>query len=535
MRRSYHPFINESTVEVRRMADDKITAGGIHRSRLFLGTCLALIPTGLAFGLVSNILTQLKQEFILTNFQVGLIGGAALWGMAISLLMIGPLLEGFGLKNGARVAFAGHLAGITIMIAAVTRAGDPSAFWILMLGAATLAAGNGMIEVTGNPLVAALYPDQKTVHLNWFHAFFPIGIVLGGLIGFVLANYGGAFGRWPYQLAVIYVPIAVYGTMLLGQRFPKTENAEAGVPVGEMFRYTLTHPGFLLMLAMMAITTSIELGPMRWVPAVLEAVGMHGILVLVWISGWMVVLRLLANHFVERLAPTGMLLMAAVLTGTGLFGLSYVTGLWSAIAVATLFAWGVAFFFPTMVGLVSERMPRTGSLGIVLMGGVGLGVAGGVGVPVMGEIADRYLSEAMDPAETIQLLERVEGEFPAYVVEAGNADEAALGYRRQDASDALATTRAALDAYEATGDIQGDVTANALRAVVATALPGEPLVDQAAAILQPAEAYGGQRSFRFAAPASLVLIAVFGTMYVRDRRQGGYRVVRLEREAATAE
>ncbi len=506
---------------------------GIHRSRLFFGTCLALVPTGLAFGLVSNILTQLKQEFILTNFQVGLIGGAALWGMAISLLVIGPMLEGFGLKNGARVAFAGHLAGITIMIAAVTRSGDPSAFWILMLGAAVLAAGNGMIEVTGNPLVAALYPDQKTVRLNWFHAFFPIGIVLGGLIGFVLANYGGGFGRWPYQLAVIYLPIAVYGAMLLGQRFPKTENAEAGVPVGEMFRYTFTHPGFLLMLAMMAITTSIELGPMRWVPAVLEAVGMHGILVLVWISGWMVVLRLLAGHFVERLAPTGMLLMAAILTGTGLFGLSYVTGLWSAMAVATLFAWGVAFFFPTMVGLVSERMPRTGSLGIVLMGGVGLGIAGGFGVPVMGEVADRYLAEALDPAETVAVLNRVDEEFPAYAAREG--DEAELGYSLRDVEDAIAATRAALDAHDSNTAIQGDLTANALRAIVATALPGEPLVGEAAAILQPAEAYGGQRSFRYAAPAALVLIVVFGTMYLRDRRQGGYRVVRLEREAATAD
>ena len=140
---------------------------GANRSRLFFGTCLALIPTGASFALVSNILVPLKQEFILTNFQVGLIGGAALWGMAISLLVMGPMLEAFGLKNGARLAFAGHLIGITLMIAAVTRVGDPSAFWMLMGGAATLAAGNGMIEVTGNPLVAALYPDQKTKRLNW--------------------------------------------------------------------------------------------------------------------------------------------------------------------------------------------------------------------------------------------------------------------------------------------------------------------------------------------------------------------------------
>src|SRR5687768_1395700 len=91
------------------MAEPQPSAG-IHRSRLFFGICLALIPTGASFALVSNILIQLKQQFILTNYQVGLIGGAALWGMAISLLVMGPLLEAFGLKNGARLAFIGHVA-----------------------------------------------------------------------------------------------------------------------------------------------------------------------------------------------------------------------------------------------------------------------------------------------------------------------------------------------------------------------------------------------------------------------------------------
>src|SRR4029453_13475472 len=117
-----------------------------------------------------------------------------------------------------------------------------------------------------------------------------------------------------------------------------------------------------LMLAMMAITTSLELGPMRWVPAVLQAAGLHGILVLVWISGWMGVLRSLAGHFVKRLSPPGMLLTAALLAGSGPFLLGLAGSTWSAFAAATVFAWGVAFFFPTMVGTVSERMPKTGSL-----------------------------------------------------------------------------------------------------------------------------------------------------------------------------
>lgn len=511
------------------MTSSSTSESGIHRGRLFAGICLALIPTGASFGIVSNILVQLKEEFILTNYQVGLIGGAALWGMAISLLVLGPLLEAFGLKNGTRMAFAAHVAGITLMISAVTQVGDPSAFWLLMAGAATLAVGNGMIEVAGNPLVAALYPAEKTTRLNLFHAFFPIGIILGGIVGFVLVTYAGGLGRWPFQLGAIYVPIMVYGWTLLPERFPKTENAEAGLPVAEMFRYTLTHPLFLLMLLMMAITTSMELGPMRWVPAMLEAVGMHGILVLVWISGWMVVLRLLATHFVERLAPTGMLLGAAVLTGSGLFLLSFVQGMWSALVAATIFAWGVAFFFPTMVGFVSERLPRTGSLGIVLTAGVGLGTAGAVGVPAMGKVADRYLAEALDPVATVALLESVDETFPGYLERARDqADAAVLGYRARDVQEAYDANRAALAAYRESGQIAGDATANALRAIVGTALAEEPLVAEASALLMPAEALGGQTSFRFVAPFALILILVFGTLHLRDRRAGGYRAIRLE-------
>jgi len=508
---------------------------GIQRRRLFFGICLALVPTGASFGLVSNILGQLKQEFILTNYEVGLIGGAALWGMAISLMVLGPLLEGYGLKNAARLAFAGHLTGLTLMIAAVTQVGEPSAFWILMIGAATLAMGNGMIEVSGNPLAAALYPEEKTKRLNWFHAFFPIGIIAGGLAGFVMVEWGGPLGYWPYQLAIIYLPILIYGAMVLPLAFPKTENASAGIPVGEMFRYTLTSPLFFLLLATMAMTVSIELGPMRWVPNVLGSVGMHGILVLVWISGWMVVLRLLAGHFVERLAPTGMLLLASVLTGIGLLLLSDVQGLWSALAVATIFAWGIAFFFPTMVGLVSERLPRTGSLGIVLVCGVGLGTAGAVGVPALGRIADAQLARALDPPRTMALLERAARDLPAYVADAErDADAAALGYRPSDVREAVAFTQAALDGYRETGQIAGDATANALRAIIATAVPNEPLVADAAEMLGPAEAYGGQVSFRYTAPLALVLVAIFGTLYWRDRRQGGYRAVRLDRVTESA-
>jgi len=511
------------------------TERGIARGRLFLGICLALIPTGASFALVSNILIQLKQEFILTNYQVGQISGAAVWGMAVSLMVFGPLLEAYGLKNAARAAFGAHLLGTTLMISAVTKVGDPSAFWLLMTGAAILAMGNGMIEVTGNPLVAALYPDQKTVRLNWFHAFYPIGLVAGGLIGFVMANWGGRLAYWPFQLAVIYVPVLVYGSLLLPQAFPKTENAEVGLPVKEMFRYTLTHPAVLMMLVLMGISTAIEMGPMRWIPAVLESAGVHGILVLVWISGWMVLLRLLAGPFVERLSPPGMLVTASFLTGTGLVLFSFVESMWSALVVATIYAWGVAFFFPTMMGTLSERWPKTGSLGIVLMGGMAFLISGGVGVPLMGKVADGYLAQALNPAATVEYLERVEQRFPEHLARAEAATDAAqLGYRAGEVNDALTAVTAVLNEYRSTGQLPGDATANALRAVVATQVPNEPLIAEAGAILQPAEAYGGQMSFRYVAPGALILFVVFGIMYMGGRRRGGYRAVRLAEVARAA-
>jgi fucose permease len=86
----------------------------INQKRLFAGICVALLPTAFSFVLVSNILNQLKTEFILTNAHVGYIGGAALWGMAISLLTIGPFLKKFGLKKATVGAFIRPLVRVTL-------------------------------------------------------------------------------------------------------------------------------------------------------------------------------------------------------------------------------------------------------------------------------------------------------------------------------------------------------------------------------------------------------------------------------------
>ena len=391
----------------------------VDRDKLFLGICMALLPTAFSFILVSNILNQLKTEFILTNANVGYIGGAALWGMSVSLLTIGPFLEKIGLKKATVGAFVGHLSGVTLFLIGYFFAGDPVAFWILFLGAIGMGFGNGMIEVAGNPLTAALYPDNKTTKLNHFHGFYMGGLVLGGLIGWGMSQIGSIgsinIGHWTAQIAIVYIPILIYGWLLFPRKFPKTEIAEAGVPVREMFHYTFTSPKVLGLIALMVFTLGMEMGPMRWIPDVLQAAGLHGMLVLVWISGLMFVLRMYAEPFVEKFSPTGMLLGGSFLTFISLLLFSYVeTNILTLMIAGAFFAIGIAFFVPNMIGLMSERFPKSGSLGIVLLIGMGF-VGGGITNAIMGVVADGYLPNALDEQSTVQILEEVEQQFPEYL------------------------------------------------------------------------------------------------------------------------
>jgi len=515
------------------------------RDRLFLGICMALLPTAFSFVLVSNILGQLKNEFILTNANVGYIGGAALWGMSISLLTIGPFLEKFGLKKATIGAFVGHLSGVTLFLVGYFFAGHPSAFWVLFMGAIGMGFGNGMIEVAGNPLTAALYPDNKTTKLNHFHGFYMGGLVLGGIIGWGMSQIGSIgsvnVGHWTAQMAVVYVPILIYGWLLFPMKFPKTEIAEAGFPVSEMFRYTFTSPKVLGLIVLMMFTLGMEMGPMRWIPNVLEAAGLHGMLVLVWISGLMFVLRMYAEPFVEKFSPTGMLLGASFLTFFSLLLFSSVeANILPLMFAGALFAAGIAFFVPNMIGLMSERFPKAGSLGIVLLIGTGF-IGGGISNAIMGEVADSYLPEALDEQSTVRILEQVEQQFPEYLSAAQQASGdagavARLGYREADIQNILDRTEAALAYYRQNNQFQGAATGNALRALIDSGLAQEAqLIQEASATLRPADNFGGRMAFRYVAPIPILVGLIFLVWFVRDRRQGGYRVERLANRHAAGD
>ena len=517
------------------MSTPAASSSTVNRERLFRGICFALVPTGFSFVLVSNILAQLKTEFILTNAAVGVIGGSALWGMAVSLLLVGPFLEKIGLKNATICAFLCHLIGVTLFLCGYAFAGQTIAIWVLIAGAIGFGAGNGFIEMAGNPLVATLYPDRKVLKLNHFHAFFPGAMIVGGLLGFFMAESGTFIGHWTWQIGIIYIPIFVYGAMVLPQKFPRTETAEAGIATGELFRYVLTHPLVWGLILIKMITLSLEMGPSRWIPEVLQAAGVHGMLVFVWITFVMMILRVFAGPFVEKLAPTGMLIVASVLTAIGLYMFAFIeTGMFPLLLAGTVFAAGVAFYFPTLVGLMSERFPQAGSVGIVLLIGMGF-LGSGASNAIMGDIADGYMTDALDTGQTVALLERVETRFPDYLAAAESAEGdlaamAALGYRIENVQNALQHTSLALEHYRGEGELDGVHTGNALRAVIDAGLPQEAaLAAEATSILRPADNYGGRQAFFWVAPFGLLVALIFLGLYIHDKRRGGYAAVRLGR------
>lgn len=329
-------------------------------SRLFTASCVALIVTAMSFALRGAATGAWVTELSLTNEQAGWVNGTAFWGFTLAMVFGGPLVDAVGLKRIVGVAFVGHAAGIALTLVAWD-------FWSLFAGTLLFGVANGSVEAACNPLVAALYPNDQTTKLNHFHVWFPGGIVIGGLLSFAFGSMGLG---WKAQFATMIIPLVAYGFLFFGQQFPQTERVQRGESTASMFA-ACTSPGFLLIVGCMLLTAATELGPSQWIPSILEHAGVSGILVLVWITGLMAVGRMFAGPFVHRLSPIGMLIASAATSAVGLYAMSHTSGV-MLFGSATVFAFGVCFFWPTMLGYVAENYPKTGALGLAIMGGAGM-------------------------------------------------------------------------------------------------------------------------------------------------------------------
>ncbi len=351
-------------------------------SRLFRASCIALITTAMCFALRGNAVGAWTTQFHLTNEQVGWVNSTAFWGFTLAIVIGGPLVDSLGLRTILGLAFVGHLAGIVLSIFAWNYAS-------LYVGTLLFGIANGSVEAACNPLIATLFPNDQTTKLNRFHMWFPGGIVIGGLVAFVL---GKMELGWKAQFASMLLPLVVYGFMFIGQKFPQTARVQRGESTGSMFKACLA-PGFVLMVVCMLMTAASELGPQQWIPNIFDNAGYSGALVLSMITAIMAIGRLSAGAFVHRLAPIGMLIASAILSTIGLFAMSRTSG-GLLLGSAIVFALGVCFFWPTMLGYVAENYPKTGALGLAIMGGAGM-LSAGLMVPKIGALYDHGIAERL--------------------------------------------------------------------------------------------------------------------------------------------
>lgn len=394
------------------MTEAAPTSAGINRNQLFWLSCLSLIVTAMTFAIRAGILTQLSEEFQLSDTELGWVNSMAFLGFPLAMVVFGFLYNKLGPRLIMILAFAGHVLGLVLTITA-------GGFLGLLISTFFIGFANGSVEAACNPLVADLYKDDKTKWLNRFHVWFPGGIVIGAVVSYIMTNAGIG---WQPQIAVMLIPTAIYGYMVFTTKFPDVPEIEktvdldakglilmtaifgllvligtpndlvAGLPgtfilplllvLGLTFLLILFRAGrtrdaalLIVLMGIMSVTATSELGTQQWVDRILGAqlggVPGQAMIVLGMVTGIMAVGRYFAGPLIHALNPLGVLLMSAVLTTAGLFLMSTASGAMVYVS-AIVFAVGVCYFWPTMIGVTAQYVPRSGALGMSLVGAAGM-------------------------------------------------------------------------------------------------------------------------------------------------------------------
>lgn len=421
--------------------------------RLLWAGFMAILAAGVGFAIRGGILDNWGREFGFTAGELGAIGGFGFTGFCFGIIIGGVVADKIGYGKLVIAAFALHALSAFVTFAPSPGMSKEAVAGLLGWGTFIFSFANGVLEAVANPLVATLFPHNRTHYLNILHASWPAGLILGGAAGWVLDDQY----NWPWkqQLALFLVPTVLYGLMFLGQRMPKSEASEKGLSLGEMFKdvgllgglvvcYLLSkffagvfQPAFaagsyipdaigyaiggalwiaiggmtrfamgsvllFVLFIAHALVGAVELGTDGWIQNITGNIlsSGEGKILFVFTSSVMFGLRFCAE-FIEKklgLSPVGILLVCATLACVGLNLTSLVNSFGMAMLALTVYAVGKTFFWPTMLAVASDRFPRTGAIAISIMGGIGMMSAGLVGSPGLGYFKDRYTGEALQAA-----------------------------------------------------------------------------------------------------------------------------------------
>ena len=426
-----------------------------NRMRLLWAGFMAILAAGVGFSIRNGVGGQWASLFGFTGLQVGLIGGAGFSGFCFGIIIGGVIVDRIGYGKLVITAFLLHLlsAGITLIPSAGMA--QQSVFLALFIGTFTFSLANGTLEAVANPLVATLFPENRTHYLNILHASWPAGMIIGALITL-------AFGSWSWkaQLALYLVPTVIYGFMFFGQKFPQSAASAKGLSLGDMmkdvgmlggavagfFLYLFTRDalggnilkgltsndffisptwdyismaagvGFLAWVAIItkfaighwllfvlflahAIIGSLELGTDSWIEAINGTIlsPSEGKILFIFACAMMFGLRFCAHWIEDKLkfSPITILFVCSLFAIVGLYAASGVTAIGMAFGAMLIYSVGKTFFWPTMLAVVSDRFPSTGAVAISMMGGIAMLSVGQLGGPGLGYGKDRFTAEHM--------------------------------------------------------------------------------------------------------------------------------------------
>jgi MFS family permease len=412
--------------------------------RLFWASFLTLIAAGMGFSIRGDILANWGQQFGFTQTELGEITGMGLMGFGLTIIFFSFFADTVGYGWLMVIAFLLHAASVLVTLGAPfafeTASGKAGAYWCLYIGQFCFSLANGTCEAVINPLTATLFPKNRTHWLNILHAGWPGGLVLGALIGLLLNQIPGGVG-WTVRWSIVLAPVLVYGLMMIGQRFPVSEAREVGVGPRQMMgqlgllgaavatlliglwlskdvipsisggylpgwlgwvtalvlwlgfgwatEFTLGHWMLAFLLVIHAMVGYVELGTDNWIIDITKVVlasSNWSLMAFIWTNVLMFTLRFFAGPIVHRISPVGLLFCSAVIGTAGLLLLGMPATstalLW--LAAVSVYGIGKTFYWPTMLGVISERFPRGGALALGFSGGVGMLSAGILGGPLIG-------------------------------------------------------------------------------------------------------------------------------------------------------
>ncbi len=361
------------------------------RGKLMWASFLTLVASGVGFATRAAVGGVWEREFGIGGGDYGAIMGAGFLGFGLMIFFGGVIVEKLGYKLVLGAAFLLHLVSAALLFLANPmfegwRESDPESatanvVQLLYWSTFIFSICQGLYEAVINPMIAQLYPENQTHYLNILHAGWPGGMIVGGLFAacFIGDEAWITALPWAVCLASFAVIVLLYGVLALPEKFPETAAATGGGDFGRVFSCFASIP-FLILIVMHALIGYMELGVDSWMAKLMENLVPNAIIVLVYTSALMFVLRFFAGPIVHRINPIGLLLGSSVIACLGLLWLgSPIEGVFMIFVAATFYSFGKAFLWPTMLAVAGERWPQCGSVAMGALGAAGMICVGQVG------------------------------------------------------------------------------------------------------------------------------------------------------------